>query len=136
MLMLVRFFLSVLLVLAIPLQGFAATAMLGCATSTSTQNSSDVHAKALHQHDAGATASHSPSSTSVHHSHAEKSKGGHSDHGKCSVCAACCIGTLIVNSHNKLHIPAIESAAIPFALPFFDSHTPEGLDPPPRTFLA
>jgi hypothetical protein len=153
---LTRTLLAWLLVLAIPLQGFAATAMLLCASGhQSNQGTVQAAAQSNHaQHqashgspqagheqvhttsaDAEATTNASAGGTTsadagaTSHAHAP-------DKGKCSACASCCVGTALVAAPFLSPISPQGNVAIAFTLAVFASYVPEGLDPPPRSFLA
>lgn len=145
-----------LLMLAIPLQGFAATAMIFCTPSHhSTTNvvvgkvaSATLEATehAAHHHANGAHSSHHEDKSSAYAS------SNNSDdttiktntplkiekHGdsKCSACAACCASSAIVCSTLVNPVATTGSEPIPFTLESFFSYVPEGSDPPPRPILA
>jgi len=108
--------------------------MLGCGMTT-TEKTSHGQASSVHHHDDGVTHNDS-ASLDTQSIHSEKGLDGHSDQGKCSVCASCCTGAVIVNIQSTFNLGVSSAVAIPFALQFFANHTPEGLDPPPRAFLA
>ena len=137
--------------LAIPMKGFAATAMLFCAPShhsvVSTSSASQVAAPTLQasaHHHAGMqqSAYHeyesdvSSSSTSAATDSLDLVKTAPLKieklaDGKCSACATCCTGSALVDS-----VAMTGSDSIPFALESFVSYVPEGSDPPPRSILA
>lgn len=148
-----------LLMFVIPLQGFAATAMLFCAsshhcvsaTSMSQQTAHDHHASipghVEHQHDKMQQVSHhdqdarQPASNSQFddstQNHATPLKAGHLADGKCSACAACCTGSALLSSTRFMnHVAMTGAVLIPFAPESYVSHIPKGFDPPPRFILA
>lgn len=119
-----RILLTIMLLLALPLQGFAAAAMMNCAPSHhGLPGSAVVHEDAAphaHHHDSD----HDPASTS--------SRGKHA----CSACAACCIGGALMPS--ALRLPDDLSAHL---RPLLARVTPpafitEGTERPPRHLLA
>lgn len=155
---LTRTVLAWLLMLAIPLQGFAATAMLFCAPShhgvvaaaMSRQTAHDHHQSTArhveHQHgdmqhishhgpDAGKAASNSQSDDFTGH-HAPSVKVGKLADGKCSASAACCTGSALASTQPMNHAAMAGSILIPFVLESYVSHIPRGFDPPPRSVLA
>ena len=117
-----------LLLLALPLQGFAAATMLHCgAGHQQTAASSLSKSASAHQHEAGQA-----------HRHAAASDTPQPDltKSKCSACAACCMGTAL---------PAAALAFEPFAPalapPSFVSapaigFVTDGPDRPPRILLV
>jgi len=123
-----RTFLTFLLALALPLQGYAAQRMLFCAP----QSHHPVQVQAPHDH-----------SAHVHHSSKADAKAPVHDSvhakftpGKCSACASCCAGVAMVSS------PLVFSANTPSpdytgtVVPAYSGHTPDRLDRPPRSTLA
>lgn len=156
---LIRIVLTWLLMLAIPVQGFAATAMLFCAPShhtvvatiKTTQMALDLNQVATsslaeHQHGNEQHASHhdTDAKKSVANSQANDSapthgtsvKVGKLADGKCSACAMCCTGSVISSTLSMSTVAMTGSDSIPFALESFVSYVPEGFDPPPRSLLA
>ena len=121
--------------LLIPLQGIAATVMLGCGATTF-GNTSSSHTSTVHPHHEDEAVHSVAPFQDAQHAQEEVALDSHSDHGKCSACASCCTGALIVNMQIELDINVSGTHFIPFILQSFANHTPEGLDPPPRAFLA
>ncbi|MBC7207194.1 MAG: hypothetical protein H5U27_11830 [Methyloversatilis sp.] len=119
-----RLLLTFLLLLALPLQGFAAAAMISCAPSHhGLQTTVTLHDDAAaHAHHQGGD--HDPVSTPSHGKHA------------CSACAACCIGGALMPSALRLpgdfstHLRPLPAPVIP---PAFIT---EGTERPPRHDLA
>lgn len=156
---LTRTVLAWLLMLAIPMQGFAATAMLFCAPShhgvVSTITASQVAVPALKASEHSAH-HHSGMQQSAHHeSESDVSSTATSDaadsldltktaplkieklaDGKCSACATCCTGSALVGTPVMNSVAMTGSDSIPFTLESFVSYVPEGSDPPPRSILA
>lgn len=108
----------------LPLQGYAAAAMISCGP---------MHAQAAGQ--------------SHHHADHEGHEGHHQEHEgkaspelfkfKCSACAACCTGTL--GPSYLAPFPGVMPAhpvAIPFSGWMHDGIVLDALERPPRTFLA
>jgi hypothetical protein len=157
---LTRTVLAWLLMLAIPVQGFAATAMLFCSPShhgvITTVKTEQV---VLDHHAANTSRAEHPQETMQHASHhgtATKQpianansqlddsalthgttvKLGKLADGKCSACATCCTGSMLVGKPSLNTVATTGSDSIPFTLEYFVSYVPEGLDPPPRSLLA
>lgn len=119
-----RLLLTFVLLLALPLQGFAAAAMISCAPShhgllTTGATHDDV---AAHAHQQGGD--QDPAATPSHGKHA------------CSACAACCIGGALMPSALRLpgdfstHLRPLPAHVTP---PAFIT---EGTERPPRHDLA
>jgi hypothetical protein len=153
---LTRTILAWLLMLAIPVQGFAATAMLFCAPShhgvvrvvssvdTSSLTGSD-NVSHHHSQTQQSTNHHGASAVSLgsndagdHHGLTKSSpiKIGKVADGKCSACAMCCTGSVITSTPSSHAVATTASNQIPFAMESFASYVPEGLDPPPRSLIA
>lgn len=123
-----RFALMCLLLLALPLQGYAAATMLNCGPNHAAAASVDAH-HAQHQ----ATGDHG---ASPH----DAGQGHHLADGvtktKCSACASCCVGVALPAS--ALVFAAASPAVAPVALfpigPI--GFTTSGPDRPPRTSLV
>jgi hypothetical protein len=99
--------------LAVPFQGFAAAAAFGCAHGTSHKPAAAMqHGHACHHHDAA--------------------KASHHD-GKCSNCAACCVGVAIAPPVLAVATPPTASSRLVMAdagpVPSVDPDHPER---PPR----
>jgi len=133
----------VLLLIALPLQGVAAVAMLHCGPAHE-RSAGFVSAKvaaASHAHPRGGSAhQHAPSVTgSVDgaeqgaDSRAPLSQSGFT----CASCAACCAGALIVNTAQAFapYTPASTESFVPSPVRYSD-HTPDRLERPPHTFFV
>jgi hypothetical protein len=120
--------------LALPVQGYAAVAMVACGP---------VHARvagASHDPAAGAHASHDHAA----HDHAAGAmavpattgEASAAHHGiGCSACASCCSGSAASSPPATLAgFVAAHLGAIPFSSPSEQSVVPEGLERPPRVF--
>ncbi|WP_018228744.1 hypothetical protein [Methyloversatilis universalis] len=130
-----RFLLILMLLCALPLQGFAAASMLRCAPSHhgSTQVDTSAYADEGHHHD--------PSMPAVHPTHdGEPAHGAdHAPaHGKygCSACAACCIGGALASPAPLLPASAhLHERPLPVPQPAAAFIT-EGPERPPRHLPA
>jgi hypothetical protein len=126
-----RILLSLLLALALPIQGHAARTMLWCGgiAPTSAQ---------AHRHDAQHAAPALADEHAAHHhmADAKAADAKSAEGGKCSVCAACCTGAALLRS------PLL--AAVLASVPDYGPLTPRlhaheavgGLERPPRSDLA
>ncbi len=156
---LTRTVLAWLLMLAIPVQGFAATAMLFCAPShhgvvstitafqvaaskpQASEHSAHYHAgmqqSAHHEHESDVSSSAtSNAADSPDLAKTAPLKIGKVADGKCSACATCCTGSALVSAPQMNPVAMTGSDSIPFTLESFFSYVPEGFDPPPRSILA
>lgn len=120
-----------MLLAAVPLQGFAAGAMLYCGpdgdTSTTAVPSATVDA---HHHAAA------DDGAGHHHADDGTPASGHLHDGGCSVCATCCSAAALPPSTAVAHAPAIQRHA-PDALGIpTPAHPVEGPERPPRSRLA
>lgn len=103
-----------LLIVAIPVQGLAATAMTHCGARHSGAVAATLVDHALHDH---AAAWHDGASHHSAHQHASASDGPvdtsdlkHDGYVKCSACAACCLGLALPSSLSVL-LPVLPSVA-------------------------
>lgn len=131
-----RLYLMCLLFIALPVQGVTAATMALCAPSAAhMQMTGMATASANHHHEAEGA------SSSSHH-HAEQKAASpasdmdSSDGPACSVCASCCIGAAVLSQ-------PILIATVPSATTFTETlgeravaYLTEGLERPPRPFLA
>jgi hypothetical protein len=137
-----RRLLIVLLVLALPLQGYAAASMLGCAPvpPSPAAHEQDAHAAhaahASHKHGAGVSLAegHAPHHTaaSADEDNAHAVSGG----GKCSQCAVCSVGVALLPA-----LPLLDATAAPQSVVRQPSRLPAafltgGIERPPRTLRA
>lgn len=127
-----------LLMLALPLQGMAAAAMVACGLPQPLSTSAAHHAQpphaeghehaAMHAHHAAPAGGHQAHAADQHHDeHAKADSGIH----KCSVCSACHAAALL-----NMHLPA-QAHALPQASPSMGSvamasQAPRLPDKPPR----
>jgi hypothetical protein len=131
-----------LLLLALPLQGFAAATMLHCGPNHHRMSEASAptasHDPAAHRHHTEGTAAdpHAPASVAVADPGAWPHDLGTLAKFKCSACAACCMGAALPAA--ALVFPASARAIAPaFFVPA--SHVgffTDGPDRPPRLFLA
>jgi hypothetical protein len=127
-----RIFLTCLLALALPLQGYAAQRMLFCAPASHhpvqvpTQQARHDHSAHAHHHSkADAKA---PVHDSVH--------GAKASPGKCSACASCCAAVAIISSPLVFSTSPPSTDYTATVVPRYSGHTPGRLDRPPRSTLA
>ena len=134
----VRLALMWLLAVALPMQGVSAATVLACGLGH-------------HEHPASEASVHSHSHT-LGHGHAlvasshdtgaiTRAPAGKTDLGKvtghkCSACASCCLGAAVpaeTASFCAIQLPEVFSSLVARTLP---AYLTEGLERPPRTFLA
>lgn len=120
-----------LLLIALPLQGYASVNTLTCEPSR--------HHDAAHVH-ADATASHHAQLDKVQTGADQKAAAQGAPAGKhggtpCHSCQACCTGAILISSVDW--VSADIDSVLPSASPVvhFAGHIPGGLERPPRTFL-
>src|SRR5687768_652304 len=130
-----RTFLSFLIMLAIPLQGFATASMLFCGPH---------HASLAQRADAG---HHDHGAAHAHHHHDAAPATDDDETGlagfvklfsvKCSACAACCsLSALPATAMPSLSFLPSISVAVPFFGSSYAGIVPDGLERPPSQHLA
>jgi hypothetical protein len=128
-----RIILIALLVLALPLRGYAATAMQTCQLSHHGQTAS---VAPHHSHDHGGQAGHSAHGAQHDHKHDGADGSGAPSHETCSACGACCLGA----SAAPPFVPALmftsRSSPIPFLAWTFSSVVLDNAERPPLHLLA
>lgn len=129
-----RLALMFLLAIALPLQGMAAVTMIACGSSPHDHT----HAVA-HDHHALDSAGHADASS--HEMHAAHSHGGKADLGggtlhKCSACASCCVGVAAPSQSITFDTVKLTDRFAPLVARSVPAYVSEGLERPPREFLA
>ena len=129
-----------ILILAIPLQGLAATSMMLCATEHhqifSMQNAQSAQA-ADHKHDVHLQ-SHEGHEQQVQahladeHASDTVTTHQHSSKDKCSACSACCVGAVMLTTYFASHISRPPSEKIDLVFSSHIGHISDGLERPPR----
>ena len=124
----------------LPLQGYAAAAMISCgpmhARMLAGASSEHGHAQAVHDH---ATHGHADHGDAAAMSDSQEGEPGLADvtDFKCSACASCCTAPAAPSSAPMLVRAApAHSVAIPFFPTSEDTIVPDGLERPPRQYLA
>ena len=115
------------MLLALPIQGFAATTMLLCDHTG--------HHSAVTKHD-----NHHTSHAHEHHQHKHDDsksldKFSKNSESKCSACSACCFGGAITNSMPKLSVSPVAPEQISFIHTSFLDFTADGFERPPYRIL-
>jgi hypothetical protein len=134
-----RWLVILLLVMAMPLRGYAASAMVACGEAHGSKaTSSHVHADGQeHRHvssDAHPAAHDHPAHEHASsHGQAQADSPASSTHGAsaCSACGACCLGLGLTAATHSAEEPAAGSPAIPFRSRNFQGVVLEVFDPPP-----
>lgn len=149
MMLRLRLWVCLLLLLAVPLQGLATAAMLFCTTPLGAEqvqapaglplaDAAHEHPKSLeHQHPGVQRDANAPEAVSD----TPQGSGAPMDepapeHGKCAACAACCTPAFMASLPRPMLNETVTAELVPFLPRAVSSHIPEGLDPPPRAFLA
>lgn len=138
-------FLLWLLVLSLPVQGYAAATTAVCGTMHGDASSKGAsiaphshegmpHSHQAHHHDSdeqGGVVQHDADSS---HASAAKSN-AHAD--KCSTCQSCCVGLGMIAQGLAWH-PPLDNTELPAAslIVSFTGFIPQGLERPPRTLLV
>ena len=135
-----KFLMIWFLLLAVPMQGYAAATMLNCGSThrhemlaldaAAHQQDAATHAHAAQHHDAAPEATATDTVTPDGYS-------GKHDKTSCSACAACCVAAAVIPSGLSWTPPYSRSES-PFAVlaVSFSGYIPAGLERPPRFILA
>ena len=124
------------LAIALPVQGLAATTMLLCGPApheAAATTPADAHDR---DHAAQGDEHHASAAVDGDHGVPGHHGGGKAAGGKCSVCAACCTGTAMIQS--ALVIAVVPMVSV-YAAALFEPHvgvSADGLERPPRNSLA
>jgi hypothetical protein len=119
-----RSLVACIIAFALPLQGYAAAAMIACGP---------IH---------GTPAAVADASASPHHGDCDRhaptpAKPAKPAQGECSACASCCTAPAATSPHLEFSVlPAAHAAAIPFRPLTPETVVPDGLERPPRASLA
>lgn len=137
-----------LMVLALPLQGLAGTAMQHCADQVDRTVQRPVAAAAQHEHGplVGQVVAAAAADGAHHHGAADEleaaaladsqhSSAPEADH-QCSACAACCSALGLPSRVVPLTPPRVAATSNALPLLTVDSFVPAGLDRPPRSQAA
>ena len=127
-----KLFICFLLMLALPLQGAAAAAMVFCGSPLSAQAPERQHHHERQGHQAETDAAHAIPSPD----NQDSALSAAAEHGKCAACAACCTAALVANLPLTAPVATPGAQLLPYGQSRFANHIPEGLDPPPRAVLA
>lgn len=140
-----RFLLTCLLLVALPLKGYAATSMLACGPDHHSIDAAAAQADLPPpSHDHGAGAPHHPMHGS-HDGHASPAAepapaagqaADQSAQSKCGTCAPCCIGAALIGDLSIHIAPPAGSADFPAFTTGHCSPPLGRLDRPPRTIAA
>lgn len=134
---LARLALTFLLAIALPLQGMAAATMISCGLGQHEHDrahavSHDHHGFAHH---ANATEA-SSYETHVPHSHDGKGDLAKGTLHKCSACASCCGGAAVPSQAIAFDTVKLTDRFAPLVARSVPAYVSEGLERPPRAFLA
>ena len=128
------------LLVAVPMQGYAAAIMLNCGSTHHHEMLAlyaPAHERDAATHENGGQSHHA--ATQVADADAVSHDGHPGKHGKtsCSACAACCVAAAVIPSGLSWTSPYSCSES-PFAVlaVSFSGHIPAGLERPPRFLLA
>ena len=130
-----RRLLAWMIIALLPVQGYAAASMISCGPMHAEMAAAGGHSSgaASHDHDAH------------HHGGADSPRVGDGDEPsfgtlgkfKCSACASCCTAPAVPSSSGlSFAISEVHAELIPFHPASEDWFVPDGLERPPRPFLA
>jgi predicted cobalt transporter CbtA len=136
-----------LLLIAVPFQGYAASAMMCCGSahakdaSHAAQSEKHDHAHSAvsgldHDHESalGAAGTTATEQDSAHHHPGDGSKRAAF---KCSACASCCVGAVLLQTPNfSFDVAPLQSMRIAFVPRYFYRFVPETLERPPYRLIA
>lgn len=134
MLTMTRTIFAWLLLLLIPMQGFAATAMLACVPSHHQAMVDEPNPQMVHHHTDHAPSNHAAQNEASSPDTLQKL--GEAGAAKCNMFASCCIASIIASPLPMLPVASTGSAPVAFVQLAFLSYKPEQLDPPPKPPLA
>lgn len=129
-----RAVIACLLLVAVPVQGYAAGSMLFCGASAATSGAPEHHHDDPTSHDGDVAHHHAVVTVEMEDAGAPNLLD--EVHGKCSVCSSCCSAAALPSA------PIATTTATPRAAPFPDlehanpGHGPVRLERPPRPNLA
>jgi hypothetical protein len=124
--------------LALPLQGYAAAAMIACGPMHGQMASASERSASHDHHDAVSHAHHAVDEGSDGKAHADETSGfAKFLKFKCSACASCCTAPAAPSPVvSFLGVMQAHAEPIPFFGSSEDSIVPDGLERPPRTSLV
>ena len=128
-----------LMMLATPLQGFAAATMMFCEPMHQqmafNEQSSNMHE--THHHDDASTIRHAMDDSASDQNHATHDHENHHGAGKCNMCSACCM-LVAMTAPDFLSVSQspVSSQVIPFFTTALRGFVPESLERPPRNIHA
>lgn len=136
-----------LLLLALPVQGYAATAMSGCGpghhglptaqAGVAAPALGEAHAQAAdHHRDLGASEASGPFASNDANGDSDPGNAAGSEKSGCSACAGCCMGAAVTASETNFRL-AVQSVDLLDAAPFRNiGFLTDGPRRPPRVFPA
>jgi len=129
--------LTFLLAIALPMQGMAAATMISCGVG---QHEHDGAHAVSHRHHGSAGHDHATEANSyetrVAHSHVGKADLVEGTLHKCSACASCCIGAAVPSQAIAFDTVKLTDHFAPLVTRSVPAYVTEGLERPPRAFLA
>ena len=131
---LARLALMFLLAIALPLQGMAAATMAACGWGPHDH----VHAVAHDHHAFDSAGRADASSHEMHVAHSHDGKADLADGAlhKCSACASCCVGAAVPSQAIAFDTVKLTDRFAPLVARSVPAYVSEGLERPPRAFLA
>ena len=124
-----------LLAVALPLQGVAAATMISCAPGQHDHGSGHFRSHD-HRSASSAVAEHSHAAKTSPHSHDGKRDLSKASQHKCSACASCCTGAAVPSEEVTFDTVKSTDHFAPLVARRVPAFVTEGLERPPRAFLA
>ncbi|MEO6747461.1 MAG: hypothetical protein ABIN08_23505 [Caldimonas sp.] len=131
-----------LLAVALPMQGLSAATMLACGVGHEHPSGDQVssHSHADHLTDVRSTAHFMDAAQHEHdttnHTHGGKARLDKGSMQKCSACASCCVSAVLASQTISFDPVKLTDSFAPLATYTLAAFVPEGLERPPRLFLA
>lgn len=128
-----RFVLAWLIMLALPLQGFASATMVFCAGE---HHGTSAAIQGTHEHSSHDHSAHQHPAVDSHQANADDARSSQALPDaihKCGVCASCCFSVAVTQDRTSAGFLPLERAHLTESFPRIDTAPAEVPDKPPRT---
>lgn len=128
-----RFVLAWLIMLALPLQGFAAATMVFCAGE---HHGTSAVIQEAHENSSRGHSAHRHAAVGSHHENADDARSGQAlpdAKHKCGVCASCCYSVAVTQDRTSSGFVPVERTHLTESFLRIDTAPAEVPDKPPRT---
>lgn len=134
--MLPRLVLILILTVALPVRGYAASIMMLCGQPAQSAVVGSLDRMVSHDHHAATDSAHEADHQHAHGDEAGDTSGSHDHHvASCSACGVCCAGVVSSLPPDVLILGTDSSGPIAFFDRHFVGFVPSGLDRPPRLLV-